>query len=55
MRKPIQPSKFASIESDEDTPPPFLGSWKRVYLGVVAYLFALIVALYVLTVEFSYK
>jgi hypothetical protein len=45
----------AGFETGDDTPPPFLGSWKRVYLGVLTYLFALILFLYVLTREFSYN
>jgi hypothetical protein len=27
----------------DDEPPPFLGTWKRVYYGVLVYLLALIV------------
>ena len=30
----------------DDQPPPFLGTWKRVYLFVVLYLFALIALFY---------
>lgn len=37
-----------------DEPPPFLGSWKRVYVAVLCYLAALIVALYVITRQFRY-
>jgi hypothetical protein len=32
-----------------DQPPPFLGTWTRVYIGVLLYLFVLIVFLYVLS------
>ncbi|MBS1829936.1 MAG: hypothetical protein JST93_31850 [Acidobacteria bacterium] len=33
--------------SHNDEPPPFLGSWPRVYVLVVMYLMALIVGFYV--------
>lgn len=36
-----------------DEPPPFLGSWKRVYTVVLIYLAVLIVALYVVTRLFA--
>ena len=32
-----------------DEPPPFLGSWRRVYIGVVVYLAVLIGLFYVFT------
>ena len=37
----------------EDEPPPFLGSWRRVYTVVLAYLVCVIVAFYVFTRIFS--
>lgn len=37
-----------------DEPPPFLGRWKRVYMAVLAYLFVLIVTLFVITEYFHY-
>jgi hypothetical protein len=37
----------------EDEPPPFLGSWRRVYTVVLAYLACVIVAFYVFTRIFS--
>ena len=36
-------------EDVPDEPPPFLGTWKRVYLAVLIYLAALIGAFYVFT------
>ena len=36
-----------------DEPPPFLGVWSRVYLGVVIYLALLIAAFYTFTILFS--
>jgi hypothetical protein len=33
-----------------DEPPPFLGTWKRVYTGVLLYIVALISLLYVFSV-----
>jgi hypothetical protein len=32
-----------------DEPPPFLGTWRRVYGGVVIYLFVIIAAFYLFT------
>ena len=32
-----------------DEPPPFLGTWPRVYVGVVVYLITLIALFYCLT------
>jgi hypothetical protein len=32
-----------------DEPPPFLGTWKRVYLAVVIYLVAIISVFYIFT------
>lgn len=29
-----------------DEPPPFLGTWKRVYIGIMIYLFVIIFAFY---------
>ena len=36
-----------------DEPPPFLGTWKRVYLAVVLYLATLIALFYLFTRAFS--
>lgn len=36
-----------------DDPPPFLGSWRRVYIGVLLYLASLIVLFYIFTRVFS--
>lgn len=38
----------------KDEPPPFLGSWPRVYTAVLCYLLLLIAALYALTLMFQY-
>lgn len=32
-----------------DDPPPFLGTWKRVYIGVLIYLCGIIAAFYLFT------
>ena len=32
-----------------DSPPPFLGSWRRVYVAVLIYLAGVILAAYVFT------
>jgi hypothetical protein len=34
--------------------PPFLGTWRRVYLAVLIYLAALLALLYALTAAFRY-
>ena len=36
-----------------DEPPPFLGAWRRIYVGVLLYLAALIVLFYLFTRVFS--
>lgn len=37
-----------------EEPPPFLGSWPRVYIAVLSYLAILILALYIVTRIFTY-
>jgi hypothetical protein len=36
-----------------DEPPPFLGTWRRVYATVLIYLSALIISFYIFTKAFS--
>jgi hypothetical protein len=36
-----------------DEPPPFLGTWRRLYLGVLLYLAILIVLFYLFTRAFA--
>jgi hypothetical protein len=38
----------------ETEPPPFLGTWRRVYSAVLTYLAVLVVLLYVITRVFHY-
>jgi hypothetical protein len=38
---------------DDDDPPPFLGSWDRVYFAVLLYLASLIALFYIFTRVFS--
>ena len=49
MKRQIAPEREV-----KDAPPPFLGSWPRVYTAVLCYLMLLIAALYVLTRMFRY-
>jgi hypothetical protein len=35
-----------------DEPPPFLGTWRRVYIGILIYLFLLITAFYLFTLAY---
>jgi hypothetical protein len=37
------------MSGDPDGPPPFLGTWKRVYTAVLIYLAAVIAAFYAFT------
>ena len=37
----------------DDEPPPFLGSWRNLYIAVLWYLAALILGLYVFTRMFG--
>jgi hypothetical protein len=41
------------IPPDEDEPPPFLGTWRRVYTAILIYLACVIAAFYVFTRIFS--
>ena len=38
------------VPSCEDEKPPFMGSWRRIYLAVVLYTCFLVVVLYAMTV-----
>jgi hypothetical protein len=35
-----------------DDPPPFLGSWRRIYVAVLIYLFLLIAGFYLFTLAY---
>ena len=35
-----------------DDPPPFLGTWRRVYIGVLIYLVIVITAFYLFTLAY---
>jgi len=35
-----------------DDPPPFLGTWRRVYIGVLIYLVIIITAFYLFTLAY---
>ena len=41
------------IREVRDEPPPFLGSWPRIYAAVLVYLVLIIVACYVFTRAFE--
>ena len=36
----------------DDPPPPFLGSWRRIYVAVLIYLCLIVAALYVFTLAY---
>jgi hypothetical protein len=40
---------MAELRDTPDDPPPFLGTWRRVYVAVLAYLAAVIAAAYLFT------
>lgn len=40
-------------EAVEESPPPILGSWKRLYAAVFVYTFALIGLLYYMTIALN--
>ena len=48
--KEQQPNRHREVI---DEPPPFLGTWKRVHLVIVAYLFVLIVVFYLFGKSYS--
>ncbi|MGH9627361.1 MAG: hypothetical protein ACRD7E_03220 [Bryobacteraceae bacterium] len=41
------------MSNQPDAPPPFLGSWRRVYTAIIIYLAALICLFYWFTKSFS--
>ncbi len=40
---------YSKPDSPKDEPPPFLGTWKRVYIAILIYLAALITVFYAFT------
>lgn len=48
---PPDPHRSSRPEADE--PPPFLGSWGRLYAAVIGWLVVLIALFYLVTVTFS--
>ena len=51
MADPHLPEHMRSVDAEE--PPPFLGTWRRVYIGVVCYLAAVISIFYVFSRAFA--
>ena len=41
------------FNQNDDEPPPFLGSWRRVYTAVLIYLACVIIAFYTFTRIFA--
>lgn len=35
-----------------DEPPPFLGTWRRVYIGILIYLFVIVTGFYLFTLAY---
>lgn len=52
---PGKPDPRSVLERLEEEPPPFLGTWRRLYTGVVVYLFTLIALFYLFTITFGPK
>ena len=46
-------SQLRADQAERDEPPPFLGTWSRVYALVIVYLGLLIAALYGMTWAFA--
>jgi hypothetical protein len=42
-----------SLPPDWDEPPPFLGTWKRVYAAVILYTIVIVATLYILTITMN--
>jgi len=40
-------------ETEGEDPPPFLGTWKRLYAAVIVYTCVLILALYLMTITLN--
>lgn len=47
---PLPARESQQLPGKRDEPPPFLGTWSRVYVAVVIYTCVLILALYLMTV-----
>ncbi len=43
----------APTRPEADEPPPFLGTWGRLYAAVIGWLAALIALFYLITISFS--
>jgi hypothetical protein len=41
------------VRQADDDPPPLLGTWRRLYVGVLVYLATLVALLYLFTRAFS--
>ena len=46
-------SQLRADQAERDEPPPFLGTWRRVYALVILYLALLIASLYAMTWAFA--
>jgi hypothetical protein len=50
----VMKPEASAVRKSADEPPQFLGTWGRVYTCVLAYLVALILALYLVSRAFTY-
>ena len=46
-------SLYKVVHANQDEPPPILGSWRRIYIFVLAYLAFLIAGFYIFTKVFA--
>ena len=51
--EPDPKTESRSLPLDWDEPPPFLGTWKRVYAAVIFYTIVLIATFYILTITMN--
>jgi hypothetical protein len=44
---------FARIAAEREDPPPFFSTWNRLYVSIIVYTCALVLALYLMTVTLN--
>jgi hypothetical protein len=52
--RPCYTPVMPALREVPDEPPPFLGTWRRVYIGVLLYLAAIILLCYVFSAVYAF-
>jgi hypothetical protein len=53
MSDPLKSNPPAGRPLDADEPPPFWGTWRRIYVTIAVYVLVLVLALYWMTVALN--